>query len=515
VPPLDGALAGIETVVEVVGCYSGLYSEKVRVLKPATECQLERIFAHAAQNNLRVTIRGGGHSFDAQSIGDDLVVSMQGWNTIDPPDMDAQTIRVGPGATWGSILRALQPHGLVPAVTVTTQEATAAGTLAGNCLSRFSPAHGKTGSWIESFDLLTPSGARLTCSPDGGDPDAERAFAAAVGGLGWLGAVTSITYRLLAPADAGAPIAVRTELYKHRTLQDLSHDLVPHCKRTVEEHSDSRNPDMLDAIWSALHLRKDGKASALLFTSTYEATAERRRLSIHRPLITTRILVEWLMRINAMSSLIFRFGLRFLFKEHVRYIDDLDGFTFFMDGNVRAKRCAKKYFNCTLRNVQQTFIVPVSGTSRGWDTAADDLAEWVQHAHGFLRERKLKPTMLDILFVPQEKSHFFLSATADEPGFAVSYTFETSRSRVIKRAQEAFRDLSDTLWEDFGGRVYLVKHVYARETTIAQMYGHHAEDFMRLKAQLDPHGILRNKFLERTFHDVMSRAYAERLETAA
>ena len=45
------------------------------------------------------------------------------------PDVQNERVSVGPGATWGDILGALEPHGLVPAVTVTTAHATAGGTL--------------------------------------------------------------------------------------------------------------------------------------------------------------------------------------------------------------------------------------------------------------------------------------------------------------------------------------------------------------------------------------------------
>ena len=89
-------------------------------------------------------MRGGGHSFDAQPIGDDLVVSTERLGSIEL--LDGDRVRVGPGATWGEIFAATQPHGLVPAITVTTENATAGGTLSADCLSRFSPAYGKEGN---------------------------------------------------------------------------------------------------------------------------------------------------------------------------------------------------------------------------------------------------------------------------------------------------------------------------------------------------------------------------------
>ena len=37
------------------------------------------------------------------------------------------------------------------------------------------------------------------------------------------------------------------------------------------------------------------------------------------------------------------------------------------------------------------------------------------------------------------------------------------------------------------------------------MYGDYANDFFRLKRELDPRGVLRNDFLERTFGDLLER----------
>ena len=151
-------LSGIASSEEELDCYSGLYSSRAKVLRPENLDQLRRIFAYAREGGRRVTFRAGGHSFDGQSLGDDLVVSLVRFDQIEV-FANEKRMRVGPGATWGAILAKLQPLGLAPAVTVTTEHATAGGTLSGDCLSRFSPAYGKEGNWIDSFDLLTTEGS--------------------------------------------------------------------------------------------------------------------------------------------------------------------------------------------------------------------------------------------------------------------------------------------------------------------------------------------------------------------
>jgi decaprenylphospho-beta-D-ribofuranose 2-oxidase len=510
--------AAVDPLSEIPGtereldCYSGLYSARGHVCEPANAEELGRIFARARDAGLTVTFRAGGHSFDGQALGNNLVVSMLKLNSIEV-FADEAKVRVGAGARWGAILAELQPHGLVPAVTVTTENATAGGTLSGDCLSRFSPAYGKEGEWIESFKLVTPAGEELVCTPPDREADPsswtreERAFCGVISGLGYLGAVVEITYRVLRAGEQNGRIGVHTTVHKANTFRDLAAKLVPRTEEMVNEDSDPRDPSKRDSIWSALDTRGDGSQSALIFTSTFTPETKRRRMPLHRPKLPLRILVEWLMRVPFISKLAWRFYFRFLYKDPDEYWDDLEGFTFFMDGNARAKRIAKR-LGFKMRNVQQTFVVPSDPkTAGGWDQARDDLVEWLEYAHEFLLERNLTPTLHDVLYLPKDRP-FRLSASADRAGFAVSYAFETSNKKTLERAQQAFRELADVLWERFGGRVYLVKNVFAHQATLAEMYRDHLDEFFSLKQELDPDGILRNDFLDRTISQATGEAPA-------
>jgi decaprenylphospho-beta-D-ribofuranose 2-oxidase len=492
---------------EKLDCYSGLYSSRAEVLEPADVEELAGIFAAARTSGRRITLRAGAHSFDGQALGDDLVVSMLGMNAIEvlPGDMK---MRVGPGATWGAILARLQPLGLVPAITVTTEHATAGGTLSGDCLSRFSPSYGKEGEWIESFDLLTTQGDLLHCTPParGSDRSAwtaeERAFCGVIGGLGYLGAVVSITYRVLPTKASDGKVGVRTIVRKFDTFTDLAEDLVPATKRSHLEDSDPDDPEKLDAIWSGIGPRGRKTPTLLFFTSAYTANTKRRKMALHRPRLLIRVLVEWLMRVSFISKIFWRVYFRFVFRDGEEYLDDLEGFVFFMDGNARAKRIGRS-LGFSMRNVQQSFVLPSdTGAEGGWDRAKDDLVEWLEYADEFLMERDLTPTLNDVLFLPKDLP-FLLSSSADKAGFVISYAFETSNRQTLQRAEAAFSDLADVLWEKFQGRVHLVKNVFVKQETLAKMYGERAVEFAQLKMQLDPDQLLRDDFLERTFGNLL------------
>ena len=100
---------------------------------------------------LKVTFRGGGHSFDSQSLGEQVVISMRRLKRISPAARGASGRGWSPGRPGATSSKSCGRIGLVPAITVTTSQATAGGTLSGDCLSRFSPAYGKEGTWIEQL----------------------------------------------------------------------------------------------------------------------------------------------------------------------------------------------------------------------------------------------------------------------------------------------------------------------------------------------------------------------------
>ena len=495
----EDPLAAIDCEVETITSFSGLDVVKVHVCRPKCEGELRTIFEHArsAQPRRRVTLRSGGHSFDAQSINTDLVVSMERFKDIHVDTDHAQKlVTVGPGASWGDILCELQRRGLVPAVTVTTSHATAGGTLAGDCLSRFSPAWGKEGTRVKSFVFLTVAGRKLDCSPPV-DPSApstleERIFLGAIGGLGYLGAFLSITYEVLWAAQPGRPIGVATRVHKCASFEELANELVPAARQMHLQDSDPCDPAKGDAVYSAVGPRP-GKRQSLLFKSTFTDRPERKRMLLFQPDSWYRVPIELLIRWKRFNRALWwlSFSTRIGYKQDDRYVDDLQGYTFFLDGNVRAKRRVRSWTRLRLKTIQQTFIVPDD---------QERLVDWLQRTQQFLECRELRPTLTDVLYLPKDLP-FPMSATSDMAGFAVSYAFETSRKRELARVSEAFHELADVLHKRYGGRVYLVKNVRASKETLAAMYGEHAKTFFELKADtdVDPDRVLCNEFLERTF----------------
>jgi decaprenylphospho-beta-D-ribofuranose 2-oxidase len=321
-----------------------------------------------------------------------------------------------------------------------------------------------------------------------------------ISGLGYLGAVTKITYGLLERENKDERIAVQTKVQKIKGFDVLARELVEATREMYKQESDINDPTKHDAIYSALDLPKRGtKEEALLFRSTVKPRPTfiwGRRLILYRPKFVFRILVEFMMRRPRLAR-----AWWWLFYRTVRcrkaYMNKLSDYTFFMDGNARAKKVGA-FLGLKMQTIQQTFVVPFDPKAENWDAPKSTLTEWIRRAHEVFREQGLEPTLSDVLFLPEDEV-FYMSATTHLAGFAASFAFETSNEQKQASIKAAFQQLADELWGDFQGRVYLVKNVHASQATLRDMYGQNALDFISLKSKLDPHCIFRNEFLDRTF----------------
>jgi decaprenylphospho-beta-D-ribofuranose 2-oxidase len=513
---------------EDLSCYSQMYSTRAEVLRPADVNELAAIFADARDQGRKITFRAGGNAFDGQSLGSDMVVSLERLDAIGDVFYDEgdECITVGAGATWGKILATVEPLGLVPAVMVTTEKATAGGTLSGNCLSRFSPTFGKEGGWVKRFKLLTVGGERILCTPpaDEHDPASwtlpERVYMAAIGGLGYVGAVYEITYELVRAYDpqhnTGGSLAVKTSLTKHKTYEHLAESLVREarrmCDQEIPEGTTLADHEANQAIYSGLIRRMSGRQSAIVLTSTYTTDRKRKTMSIHEPASFFRFVSEMILR-TRFGWLLSLAGYHLLFRERTTYIDDLRGFTFFMDGNSRTKAWGKRH-GMHMPTVQQTFVVPFDpaahfhSAEEAESASCEKLASWLDESHKVLRKHRVSPAFSDVLFIRDTKP-FGLSSNAGKAGFAASYAFETSDEKKLARVQEALVELAELLTDQrYDGRVYLVKNVYAKQETLRKMYGDHAIGMLKLKRRLDPDRLLANDFFERAFGDLCDEVYA-------
>jgi len=450
--------------------YSGLHGCRAEVRLPHRVEDLAATLAEARTQGRRVTLAGAGLSFDAQALGADVIVSTARLDHIEV-DPERAVVRVGPGARWHDIVRATSTRGFLTPVMVSSGDTTAGGTVGTNGLSRFSPVFGKEGCWVRAVRLLLSDGTEVRASRD----EHPELFFAAVGGLGLVGVITEVEYELLA---VDTPLRVESWVERRPALEGLAEALVFTPERDVSAQT------------AYAVLVADGDALRVLLTrSRYVAGVPLKRMLPHRPDSPMRVPIELaIQNLKGAGQRFWRFAYDHYVREDRPYVDDLEGYTFFMDGNVRTRRFARR-LRLPFRAAQQTFVLP----SAGGDEA---LLPFLRACHRRVRDSRLSLAMFDVLHLPEDEP-FALSSTRGQAGFAVTLTLDgTLRDADMYRVERLLGGLS-ALALRLGGRVHLTKNVFASSDTVAAMYRDGLRELAELRKRYDPQGVLTSDFARR------------------
>jgi FAD/FMN-containing dehydrogenase len=156
----------------------------------------------AREQNLLVSVRGGGHNAAGSGVCDDGLVidlSLIRYTHVDPK---AGTVRVGGGATWADVDHATHAFGLaVPAGVIAS---TGVGGLAlGGGIGHLTRHYGLTIDNLVSADIVLADGILVTAT----DWQHEDLFWAIRGGGGNFGVVTSFVFKARpVHTDYGGPM---------------------------------------------------------------------------------------------------------------------------------------------------------------------------------------------------------------------------------------------------------------------------------------------------------------------
>ena len=336
---------------------------------------------------------------------------------------------------------------------------------------------------VESFRLMRPSGATRTYNcPAAGSALSrrrEKTFLGVINGFGYLGALVEITYRVT--PISGRPIRVRTVLDKQHDFSALASKLDPSTLSRSDPHS----------LWAGLYVRgKLNDRAVLIFDSSFTDSRRHKPFPLFDGNNKFRIPAQYGLRVPFIYRTIARRYFNY-WKQCQKFDNEHHEFLFFMDSNADARRRAASA-RIRLSEIQQTFCLP-TGTD-----PQRRLEEWLTLVEGVLLARRIQPLLADVGYLPRDNLPFYLSPTAHDSAFAISYAFATNRLK-LRTARAALSEMSEILWNKFGGRVSLVKNVNVRTDTLEQMYAGDVDHFFTLKRHMDPHGILCNSFLERIF----------------
>jgi decaprenylphospho-beta-D-ribofuranose 2-oxidase len=485
-------------IKRTLASYGGV-KVRANVAAPGNVRELRALLAFATEAGKRVTFRAGGMAFDTQSLNDQIVISLHRFDTIQL-DTANQRVTVGCGATWGEILKKTLPEGLAPYIMVTSSAATAGGTLSANSLTRFSPTCGREGRYVTRFQLLTPDGKLWECSNDAGSANYDL-FLAVIGGLGYIGAVTEVTYRLLRLPDRNSVVTTEFTLVEgleriaNGTHQARFSKFVEHFVNATHEHCRGKVQGPPTALSAAVNMR--GGAWGLIARSQYTAAQPLRRSIFHSPrslphlLLQVAATIPWLRRIGYILT-------HSAYKGSPKtYVDEPHGYTFFEDGNRRFRR-ALHVLGIPGRIRQQTFMIPYDLAAE--QASTEQFASFMNEAERYLESQGLEPALIDVLYVGRDDHPFRLSSSNDFAGFAITFTFERL-FREIDRESAALAEISK-ICENHGGRVHLVKNVLADQAMLRRMY---AVSFQHMQDTRRPGAfgaVLSNEFSERVLKGI-------------
>lgn len=492
-----------------------LHSSVALVYRPQNEAQLAELLS-AIPVGRKVTVRGGAQSLDTQALNDDIVIFLDGGafkciGEVFRSQTGGYCITTGASATWEQVLERIAPLGLMPPVVCTSGDATVGGTLATNAVSRTSSIYGKEGDQVRSFRVVHSCGSIVEyVRPAAGTaPDQDRKFHAIVGGYGYLGVITEVTFDLVPvrsrPLEHLENVNVLTRSTRYGPNVDWDHLLRELCVRSFPDRSHyletratstgtPRRPLAQTPEWPALSIAAffDGwgmSASLLEQRFVEDVPLKPTPNGIYdkessAASFAEEVATAWPTAAEAAVAIGFAQG---------EYVDELFGWTFFLGYSLKHAKAHAHSRGRRLHYGQQSFALPASTDKQRVDTRPT--RRFLELVEARFHAADLRPICVDLLYLPGDP--FLLSAGRNLPNFLVTVSFaEVNCQELPKALREILRALTHDC-RTLGGRVHLTKNVVCDRADLRAMHGDAATEFRALKKELDEKNLLRNEFFER------------------
>lgn len=160
------------------------------VLRPGSADDVRAAVRFAAGSGLTLSVRGGGHSFAGFGTNDGgVVIDLSLLATVEVVDRERHLVRIGGGAHWGDVAKALAPHGLAISSGDTKSVGVGGLTLSGGIGWKVR-RYGLALDSVVAAEIVTADGELVTASAEE-NPDL---FWAIRGGGGNFGVVTSFEF---------------------------------------------------------------------------------------------------------------------------------------------------------------------------------------------------------------------------------------------------------------------------------------------------------------------------------
>jgi hypothetical protein len=467
--------------IETYFSYGNYYKSKAEVFYPKTIQEIREICDFAHLKNRKITLAGSFHSFDNQNSGSDIVISLRKIDSIEYVP-DKHLLIVGPGAIWGNILKEAYKHDCVPFICITGSKPTAGGTLSVNTNNVFSPGLGKEGKYCEEFDFLTTDGKLYTCSRT----QNSHIFYGAIGGLGILGFIVKITYRLF---YVGSAYKIKISCQNHPSVDKIEERFSLRENTKLEKLEDLKSQ-------SSLFYMDKGEYKFTIYNRQYERVKEKEKTHFNIYLY-----------IGAITTFFIRFFPNLASKimvqdekkeENKRTI--LRGLTRVYYGlfwgdpdylwNKYVSKCLS-IFGYKSKMYQHCYFIPL---------VEKQVTIFTQTICTLLKKYNLSFAMFDIMYIPKDEP-FILSSSRYSDGFYFNITFfdRTNKDDLMP----FFAELNHLCFE-MGGKMNLAKNTFIKTDLLEKMHEKEIIEILALKKQLDQRNLLASNFFIQKFPSYFS-----------
>jgi decaprenylphospho-beta-D-ribofuranose 2-oxidase len=403
--------------------------------------------------------RGLGRAYgDAAQNAGGGVLSTDQIDAVRSVDVNTGRVTVGAGISLDTLMRLFLPLGWFVSVTPGTRYVTVGGAIASDIHGKNHHLDGSFCNHVVSFELVTPTGERLTAAPDA-EPDV---FWATAGGMGLTGVIVEATLQLL-PVETSFT-SVDTE--RARDLDDL-------MQRMAEGDVNYR----YSVAWIDCLTRGRTLGRAVLTRGDHARRDQLDHKQRANPLRfdTPRVVdaPDWFppgllnyWSVRAFNEVLFRKAPR----TKTQSIESIHSFFHPLDGVAHWNRMYGRH-----GFLQYQFVVPF-----GCEGVVQRIVERLstERCPSFLGVLKRFGQGNGLLSFPVSGWTLAIDIPASIPGLA------------------PLLDEFDQLVASSGGRVYLSKDSRLRPELMEVMYPEFAR-WQRIQRQLDPQGVMRSDLARR------------------
>ncbi len=458
------------------------------VFRPTHVGEIEEAFQQARQARRSVCLKGTGNSYgDAFQCSEGVVIDLSRMNRILKWDPVSGVILCEPGVTLEQLWHYVLEDGWWPPVVSGTAKVTLGGAVSANIHGKNNFKAGPIGEHVRSFDLLTPEGRLLHCTPH----QNPELFYSAIGGFGLLGAILNIELQLHRVWSGFLKVtAVRTRNWKEtfetfREWEPLADYLVgwidgfasgskagrglvhgaryliegedPHPEESLKPES-QRLPDTFLGILARSQMHRLMKPFA-------------RDLGMR----AVNLAKFWLAR-----------------REHGHsYLQPLVRFNFLLDSVPNWKLAYKPR-----ALIQYQCFIPKESAPICFEKLIS-----------LCQERGHPPYL--VVMKRHRKDAFLLSHSVDGYSLAMDFPLSLKTQERLQRTCQAM----DEIVLANGGRFYFAKDALLDRKTVRQFLGEETiTRFLQLKARLDPQALLQSELSKRIFGALSLHSLASALE---